>query len=294
MSTEHHAANPSAPIRRALEFPTDITPLLPTPAFLEQAEGFGIGFDDGDLERLGTYLALLMRVNETMNLTAVRDAEEAWTRHIFDAISLLPLIEDALSVGFQGDRPTLADVGAGPGLPGIPLAVVMPELQVTCIESTSKKAAFIEHAAKLLKLENLTVVCDRAEDLGMMRGEHREVYDIVTARAVGRLAVIAELTVPLCRAPGLDGSTLVKDGLPTSGRILLIKGQKADEELEEAKQALHMLHAVHVGTVDTPTGRVIVLEKTRRIPKMYPRRAGEPKRAPLGVPIAKKHGNKPS
>jgi 16S rRNA (guanine527-N7)-methyltransferase len=90
----------------------------------------------------------------------------------------------------------------------------------------------------------------------------------VVSRAVGRLATLLELTVPLAKVGGL---------------IVLTKGQKADEELAEAKQTLHMLHAAHAGTVDTPTGRLVVIEKLRDTPKMYPRGDGEPKRSPLGV-----------
>ena len=90
----------------------------------------------------------------------------------------------------------------------------------------------------------------------------------VEIRALGRIAVASELCVPLAREGGI---------------VALIKGQKADEELTEAKAALHMLHAVHTGTIDTKTGRIVILEKTRRTPKVYPRRDGEPKRSPLGV-----------
>jgi 16S rRNA (guanine527-N7)-methyltransferase len=90
----------------------------------------------------------------------------------------------------------------------------------------------------------------------------------VVSRAVGRLVTLLELTVPLARVGGL---------------IVLTKGQKADEELAEAKQALHLLHAAHAGTVDTPTGRLVVIEKLRDTPKAYPRGDGEPRKVPLGV-----------
>jgi 16S rRNA (guanine527-N7)-methyltransferase len=85
---------------------------------------------------------------------------------------------------------------------------------------------------------------------------------------VGRIAILAELCVPLAKVGGI---------------VALIKGQKADEELEEAKQALHMLHASHAGAVDTPTGRIVVLEKRRTTPIDFPRKPGEPERAPLGL-----------
>ena len=93
------------------------------------------------------------------------------------------------------------------------------------------------------------------------------------ARGVGQIAMLSELTVPLVKIGGL---------------VLMTKGQRADEELADAKQALHLLHAAHAGTVDTPTGRVVVIEKLRSTPRDYPPRDGEPKRSPLGVASKKK------
>ncbi|MFG0259352.1 MAG: 16S rRNA (guanine(527)-N(7))-methyltransferase RsmG, partial [Phycisphaerales bacterium JB041] len=175
----------------------------------------------------------------------------------------------------------LIDVGSGGGLPAIPLAIVSPHLRFTLLEATGKKCDFLRHAITELGLDNAEVLQSRAEAAGQNRGDRqpdgsrlnaiRETFDAATARAVGPLAVIAELTVPLIKPGGL---------------AILVKGQRADEELEEAKQALHLLGAAHAGTVDTPTGRVVVLEKLRVTPRTYPRRDGEPKRAPLGVPKA--------
>lgn len=258
-------------------------PLAPTQAFLEGAAALGIEFEAGDVERLGAYLALLLETNKRFNLTAVTDPDEAWVRHILDSLTLLPLLaeaqEEAQDRGEAGALRVI-DVGSGGGLPGVPLAIVMPGVRFTLLETTGKKAAFLREAAAALGLGNVEVVQERAEVLGQDRGErvdragrterehgHREAYDAAVARAVGPMAVIAELTVPL-----------VKVG----GRVLLIKGQKAAEELAAAKQALYLLHAQHAGTVETPTGRIVVLEKARPTPRAYPRRSGEPKRAPLG------------
>ena len=159
-------------------------------------------------------------------------------------------------------------MGTGGGLPGIPLAIAMPTMKFTLLEATGKKAEFLRHAIgpAALGLTNADVLSSRAEAAGR-EPDRRDAYDAAVARAVGPLAVIAELTTPLVRAGGL---------------IVLVKGERADDELAAAKAALHLLHATHVGTVQTPTGRLVVLEKQRLTPKMYPRRDGEPKRAPLG------------
>ncbi len=253
-------------------------PLAPTTEFLTAAAALGIEFEPGDLEKLGRYLALLLEVNQTTNLTAIREPDAAWMKHILDSLTLLPV----LSTLEDGDR--VLDVGSGGGLPGIPLAITLPSLRFTLLEATGKKAEFLRRAATELGLANVTVLQSRAETAAHDRGVrtakgrtegHREAYSAVVARAVGRLAVLAELTVPFARSPG-EGRA--------PGLIALIKGQRADEELAEASYALHQLKAVHSATLDTPTGRIIMLEKGAATPRMYPRRDGEPARAPIVNP----------
>jgi 16S rRNA (guanine527-N7)-methyltransferase len=239
--------------------------LQPPPTFAPAASALGIEFEPGDVEKLGRYLALLLETNKQFNLTAIKEPDEAWTRHVLDSLTLLPLLVELP----EGSR--VIDVGSGGGLPGIPLAIVMPHLKFTLLEATGKKAEFLRTAAESLGLKNVSVVLGRAERIGQSDA-HREQYDAAVARAVGPLAVIAELTVPLVTV-GTEESP---------GLVLLIKGQKADEELAAAKQALHELHVLHTGTIQTPTGRILVLEKRRKTPAKYPRKDGEPKRAPIG------------
>jgi 16S rRNA (guanine527-N7)-methyltransferase len=243
-----------------------VPPLEPTREFLDAAAALGLEFEPGDLAKLGAYLALLLEANRSFNLTAVTDPAHAWKRHILDSLTLLPLLAE-LPPGA-----TVIDVGSGGGLPGVPLAVTLPHLHVTLLEATGKKAEFLRRAAAELGLPNVRVLSQRAERAGQ-DPQHRERYDAAVARAVGSLAVLAEITIPFVKPPA-EGTS--------PGRALLIKGQKAAEELDAAKQALHLLHAVHTGTVETPTGRVVVLEKARKTPRAYPRREGEPKRQPLG------------
>lgn len=266
---------PIPPIVREIELDLAVTPAAPTEDFFDLAGSFGIEFEPGDAEKLGLYLAMLMRANESFNLTAVKDQAEAWTRHIFDSLTLLPVLAELPENGL------VIDVGSGGGLPGLPLAICSPQLRFTLLEATGKKAEFLRRAVEQLGLTNVRIAQERAERAGHDRGDKvstggttarqgglREAYDLAVARAVGPLATIAELTVPF-----------VKVG----GRAALIKGQKADEELAQAGPALHLLKAVHAATVDTPTGRIVILEKSSATPRMYPRPDGEPKRKPLGL-----------
>lgn len=237
-----------------------VEPLAAPAAFLEAAGELGVEFEPGEVEALGLYLALLLHANQSMNLTGITDPAEAWQRHILDALTLMPLLAE-LPAGAM-----VVDVGAGGGVPGIPLAIVRRDLRVVLIEATQKKANFLEACRARLGLERLEVRAERAEDAG--RSDLRETADLVCARAVGRLATLVELTLPLVRR---------------GGRAALIKGAAADEELAEATEAIRLLGGAHAGTLPTPTGRIVVLEKVRPVGKQYPRRAGEPKRAPLGV-----------
>lgn len=250
-----------SPRQVELDFDTDVVALTAPPSFLELCEGFGLAFDDGDIERLGRYLALLYAANSVVNLTAITDLEEAWTRHIFDSLTLIPLLVELP----EGSH--IADVGTGGGMPGIPLAIALPNHRFTLLEATGKKVQFLNAATAALGLPNVEVVQGRAETLGQQHKVYRESFDAVCARALGAMNVAAELTVPLMR-PG--------------GSVLLTKGARADEELAHATEALRELHAVHAGTIETPTGRIVVLTKQSRTPRLYPRRDGEPKRAPLG------------
>lgn len=252
-----------------------VEPMSPPAGWVERVGALGVSFAPGEIESLGRYLALLLDANTRMNLTAIRDAEEAWEKHVLDALTLVPVLADLATEG--GAVPEIIDVGSGGGIPGLVLACVMPGARFTLLDATGKKCDFLRDAARTLGLGNVEVLHDRAEKVGQDRGAktgtgrvggRRGRYDAVVSRAVGRMAMLLELTVPLARVGGL---------------VVLTKGQKADEELEEAKGALHLLHAAHAGTVDTPTGRIVVIEKLRETPKAYPRGDGEPKKSPLGV-----------
>ena len=220
------------------------------------------------LEKFTHFLDLLDEANQHFNLTAIRNREEAWTKHILDSLTLLPLLETpAVNAQTNPDEPiNIADLGSGGGLPAIPLAVMLPDYHFTLIESTGKKANFLTNTAKTLNLKNITIINDRAETLGQSRSTGRERFNFVTARAVGKLPILLETAIPL---------------LKVAGYALLIKGQKAQEELTQSQHAAQTLHAAHVETVPTPTGQIVIFEKEAPTPKPYPRNPGEPKRNPL-------------
>jgi 16S rRNA (guanine527-N7)-methyltransferase len=165
--------------------------------------------------RLLDYLALLARWNQAYNLTAIREPREMLVKHLLDSLAM---------ASFVGDE-RLADLGTGPGLPGIPLAIAHPGLQVALVESNGKKARFLREAVRALGLANARVLESRAEAV-----DEPGAFDVVTARALDRLAGILAV-----------GGHL----LAPAGRVLAMKGQRPDEEIAELPPGWR-LQAVHV------------------------------------------------
>ena len=203
---------------------------------------------------LQRYAALLMAWNRRANLTSARTAEEV-KAHLDDALGLLTL--DWASVG------EVADIGSGGGLPGIPIAIRLPGVRVILIEASLRKAAFLEHAAGTLGLTNVTVLAQRAEDLGHDE-RFREKFDRAVSRAAARPAVVLELALPLIRPGG--------DLLAEVGRLEPQSLTLPAARLGGGTPTLHSL----------PEGkRVLRVPKAAPTPAAYPRRAGMPARRPL-------------
>ncbi|MBF6026000.1 16S rRNA (guanine(527)-N(7))-methyltransferase RsmG [Lysobacter niastensis] len=152
------------------------------------------------------YLALLARWNKTYNLTAVRDPQEMVDKHLLDSLAMHPYVDGLVARGGA-----LADLGTGPGLPGIPLAIVKPGLRVTLVESNGKKARFLREAVRQLGLKDVRVVESRIEDV-----DEPGAFDAITARALATLPLILEL-----------GGHL----LQPEGRLLAMKGVYPADEI---------------------------------------------------------------
>ncbi len=228
--------------------------------FYRQTAVLGIAFDDGDMTKLGQYLDLLLETNRMFNLTAIKEPVDGWSRHILDSLSLLPVLA-------KEEAKHVIDVGSGGGLPGIPLAITMPETTFVLVEATGKKADFLRHVVEVLELDNVTIANARAEDVGTKNGGFRDAADAVIARAVGPLQVLLELTVPMAKVDGI---------------VIAIKGEKAQEEIEQARKALHILHCEVESMDRSTTGTVVIIRKKEHTPQKYPRVPGEPKRDPIG------------
>lgn len=170
----------------------------------------GIDLDAATQQKLLDYLALLEKWNKVHNLTAVRDPSDMVTLHLLDSLSVLPHI--------KGGR--LLDVGSGAGLPGIPLSIVRPDLQVTVMDSSHKKASFMRQAKATLGIPNLEVVCGRVEEF---HPEHK--FNMVISRAFSDLAEFMRLTAHLCDEGGV---WLAMKGVYPFDELAQIKGPTSE------------------------------------------------------------------
>ena len=224
----------------------------------------GLTPDETAIRRFEAFHAILDEYNARMDLTAVLDEDERVDRHDLD--SAAPLAQGLLP---QGAR--VIDVGTGAGFPGMPLLILRPDLRMTFLDALAKRVAFLRDALARLGLEAETLHA-RAEDAARLPG-HREAYDVAVSRAVANSAVLQELTLPFVRVGGLS---------------VAFKGPGVQDELTAAKRAAFLLGGTVRGVTPAPVpGRpewehmLLLTDKTRPTPALYPRRAGTPGKKPL-------------
>ncbi len=208
------------------------------------------------------YLDLVASWSRKARLTAVANPPSAARVHVADSLLCLRAGIPHLA--------TVVDVGSGAGLPGIPLKIARPDLAVTLVEPSQRRAAFLEMACADLGLE-VEVVARPAEEVGR-DPRYREAFQVAVARAVAPMRALAELVLPLIR-PG--------------GKAVLLKGPAAGEEVERARTALSVLGGgtpalVPASIPGSPERVVVVVPKVAPTPSRYPRRPGVPRRRPLG------------
>ncbi|MGD6993471.1 16S rRNA (guanine(527)-N(7))-methyltransferase RsmG [Sutcliffiella horikoshii] len=232
--------------------------------FISLLEEKGISLSSQQLSQFDTYYKLLVEWNEKMNLTAITDEEEVYLKHFYDSITASFYVD-------LNQELSLCDVGAGAGFPSIPLKICFPNLKVTIVDSLNKRITFLQNLANELGLKNVHFVHDRAETFGK-NADYREKFDLVTARAVARLSVLSELCLPL-----------VKEG----GMFVPMKAAAASEELEKGKKALQILggklEKVHSFSLplEESERNILIINKIKSTPKMYPRKPGTPNKQPL-------------
>lgn len=227
-------------------------------------QSFGIELSSPQINAFQAFENLLLRWNEKFNLTSITAPEEIHIKHFLDSLTVLRVIQNS-------DEFSLIDIGTGAGFPGIPLKIMLPEIALTLVESSQKKAEFCKVIVNELHLSNTPVIAARAEDLGKDL-YHREKYDWAIARAVADLSVLAEYLLPF-----------VKIG----GKALAMKGANAEGEILKASHALAILGGEIFENVklELPNSygerTLVVMKKIAATPEAYPRRAGMPSKKPI-------------
>lgn len=206
-------------------------------ALLQGAQALGLALDDGQIESLRAYLALLAKWNRVYNLTAVRNAPDMLTYHLLDSLAVLR----PLQAQTQGRALKLLDAGSGGGLPGVALAICRPELNVTCVDAVAKKAAFIQQAAATLKLPNLRGLHARVESLSGP-------FDLITSRAFASLA---------------DFTAWTAQALAPHGVWMAMKGKRPDEEIAALPPDVDVFHVEHLTVPGLNAERCIIWLRKR-------------------------------
>ena len=224
----------------------------------------GISLSDQQLAQYEQYHSLLVEWNEKINLTAITEKGEVYEKHFFDSISA--------SFFFDFTKvQTLIDIGAGAGFPSLPIKIIFPHLHVTILDSLNKRITFNEHLSKELKLDHVSCIHGKAEEFGG-DPKYRDRFDVVTARAVARLNVLAEYCMPFAKV---------------GGTFVVLKGSDASNELDEAKIAIKTLggKTEKLETFSLPVEQaersIIIINKLAATPKGYPRKAGTPAKKPI-------------
>ncbi len=208
------------------------------------------------------YYKFLVEYNEHVNLTAITDYDGVYYKHFYDSLTL--------SLALDVTKPiNLVDVGAGAGFPSIPNAIVFNNLNVTIIDALNKRINFLNELIAKLKLNNAKALHARAEEYAAF---HREEADVVTARAVARLNILAELCIPLVKIGGL---------------FVAMKSVESEQEFLEAKGAIKTLGAEHLKTISVELPNqmghreILVFKKVNKTPSKYPRQFSQIKNKPL-------------
>ena len=226
--------------------------------FILKVKELGLELDEDKLNKLEIYYNLLVTWNERMNLTAITDKKEVYLKHFYDSLTILKVID-------LNNIDTLCDIGTGAGFPGLVLKICYPHLKVTLLDSLNKRLLFLKEVIDVLKLKDVTLVHERAEEYAL---KNREVFDLVTARAVAPLNVLLEYSLPLVKKNKYFIALKGKNEDNYFNALNILKGKEIDKKIftlpyEESMRT------------------IIKIEKEDITPLKYPRKYSDIKKKSL-------------
>lgn len=219
--------------------------------FIKELEILGIKLDEVKLKQLNMYYTILVEENKYMNLTGITEENDVYLKHFFDSLTMYKVID-------LNKELSLVDVGTGAGFPGLVLKIVFPNLKVTLVDSLAKRTNFLEKVINELELENIEVITSRAEEYSKVV---REKFDIVTSRAVAKLNILLEYSIPL---------------LKVGGSFIPLKANVTNEELE-LKKCLKELDTKFIKKeefklpIEDSNRTILVYKKLKETKMKYPR-----------------------
>ena len=223
-----------------------------------------IDLSDKQLEQFQIFYDYMIEMNQVMNLTSITEEDEVILKHFYDSMSVVKYYD------FESGEHVI-DVGTGAGFPGIPLAILLPKIQFTLMDSLNKRITFLKNVVEKCGLKNVECIHSRAEELAKDE-EYREKYDICVSRAVANLSVLLEYCIPF-----------IKKG----GNFISYKSISSEEELTDSKNAQNKLcckleNNISFELPDTDNKRnFLIFEKFDHTASKYPRNNGIPRKKPL-------------
>lgn len=234
--------------------------------FLEEfkimAQKMQIQIEEEKIKKFYDYMLLIQEWNEKINLTAITEPKEIIIKHFIDSLTIASQINKNTKI---------IDIGTGAGFPGIPLKIYNDSINITLLDSLNKRTLFLKEVADKLNLQGVEIIHGRAEDFAQ-DVKYREKYDIAVSRAVAPLNILLEYLTPYVKV---------------NGNMIAMKGTNATEEINDSENALKQLNSTIEETkkmyLPNENGEryIITIRKDKKTPKVYPRKAGTPKKKPL-------------
>ena len=228
----------------------------------EKLKLIDINISEIEIENFKIYMELLLEWNEKINLTAITNEDDMILKHFIDSLTIKK---------YMSENEKIIDIGTGAGFPGIPLAIMNKNNEITLMDSLNKRIVFLNDVIDKLKLTNVKAIHSRAEELARNK-TYREKYDVAVSRAVANLSTLVEYMLPF---------------VSVGGKCICMKGPNIEEELKNAKNAIKELggEIIKIENFKLPESdnerNIVIIKKIKETSSKYPRKSGTPSKEPI-------------